>query len=158
MIRDGLKYPINPYHFVQHVIGAKWKTTILHDIHAFDSIRFNETVKNLGVTEKVLSQQLKELIDDGLVRRVEYDVLPPKTEYYLTEWGEGLIAALDLLYVWAVRRLDDLKLPIDPDAFFSHQDEKYVTHLKEIMDKFDWEAPSRIKKLWPEEWHEQENK
>lgn len=136
------------------MIGAKWKMTILHDIHAFDSIRFNEIVKNLGVTEKVLSQQLKELIEDGLVTRLDYEVLPPKTEYYQTEWGEGLIAALDLRYIWGIKGLDDLQLPIDPDAFFSHQDERYVKHLKDIMDKSDWDAPSQIKKLWSEEWHE----
>lgn len=159
MERETLKYPINPYHYIRYAIGAKWKMTILHDIHAFDSIRFNQTVKNLRVSEKVLSQQLKELIDDGLVCRVEYDVLPQKTEYFLTEAGAGLINALDLLYIWSVKRLEELNLPIDPDAFFAHQDEKYVAELGDIMKLYEseWKTPSRLKKLWPEEWNLEQN-
>ena len=157
MERETLKYPINPYHFARYVIGGKWKMTILHDIHAFDSVRFNETAKNLQVSEKVLSKQLKELADDGLVTRVQYDSIPPRTEYFLTDWGKELIGALDLLYIWSVRRLHDLKLPIDPDAFYAHQDEKYVQHVGHIMEEqeSEWRSPSRTPKLWPEEWHEQ---
>ena len=154
MDRESLKYPINPYHYVRYVIGAKWKMTILHDIHLCDSVRFNETAKALQVSEKVLSRQLKELIEDGLVRRVSYDTLPPKTEYFLTQWGEDIVGALDLLYIWSVRRLHDLKLPIDPDAFYAHQDEKYTKYLGDIMKEQEgqWWLPTRPKKVWPEEW------
>ncbi|GEM_PF-217669 len=157
MKREGLQYPVNPYHYIRHVLGAKWKMTILHNTHAFDSMRFNDTVKNLGVSEKVLSNQLKELIEDGLIRRVQYDIIPPKTEYFLTESGKQLITALDQLYIWSIKRLDELDLPIDPDAFYSHQDEKYRIHLQDIMDKSEWQKPSRIKKSWPEEWHKEHN-
>ena len=131
--------------------------TILHDIHIYGTVRFNETAKNLQVSEKVLSKQLKELVDDGLVTRVQYDTLPPRTDYSLTDWGQDLIDALDLLYIWSVRRLHDLELPIDPDAFFAHQGEQYVRHLQHIMDAqdSDWHSPSRLPKLWPEEWYEQ---
>lgn len=152
MKREGLQYPVNPYHYIRHIIGGKWKMTILHNIHTFDSIRFNETVKNLGVSEKVLSSQLKELVDDGLLKRIQYDVIPPKTKYFLTESGQSLIEALDLLYIWSVRRLDQLNLPIDPNAFYSHQEEKYCIHLQEIMDKSIWQSPTRPEKFWPEEW------
>ena len=61
MEREALRYPINPYHFIRHVIGGKWKMTILHDIYIYGTVRFNETAKNLQVSEKVLSKQLKEL-------------------------------------------------------------------------------------------------
>lgn len=150
--RGGLQYPVNPYHYILHIIGAKWKMTILHNTHAFDSMRFNETVKNLGISEKVLSSELKELVDDGLLQRIQYEVIPPKTEYFLTQTGQELIEILDLLYIWSVRRLDELGLPIDPDAFYSHQDEKYRQQLKGIMDKAEWQSPTRARKLWPEEW------
>ena len=157
MERETLKYPINPYHFIRYVIGGKWKMTILHDIHMYGTVRFNETAKNLQVSEKVLSKQLKELVDDGLVNRVQYDTIPPKTDYSLTDWGRELISALDMLYIWSVRRLHDLDLPIDPDAFFAHQGEQYARHLQHIMDaqESEWRSPSRTPKLWPEEWHEQ---
>ena len=81
MERETLKYPINPYQYVRYVIGAKWKMTILHDIHLYDSVHFNETAKNLQVSEKVLSKQLRELVDDGLVTRIQYDTIPPYTEH-----------------------------------------------------------------------------
>ena len=71
--------------------------TILHHIHHYGKIRFNETKKTLGVSEKVLSQQLKELTHDGLVQRIQYNTIPLKVEYILTPLGEDLIPALDIL-------------------------------------------------------------
>ena len=77
--------------------------TLLHHIHHYGKIRFNETKKTLGVSEKVLSQQLKELTKDGLVERIQYNTIPLKVEYVLTKTGEDLIPALDILYIWSVR-------------------------------------------------------
>ena len=83
-----------------------------HHIHHYGKIRFNETKKTLGVSEKVLSQQLKELTHDGLVQRIQYNTIPLKVEYILTPLGEDLIPALDILYIWSIRRLTDLNLPV----------------------------------------------
>lgn len=127
---------VNPYHFVTNCISGKWKMTLLHHIHHYGKIRFNETKKTLGVSEKVLSQQLKELTNDGLVQRIQYNTIPLKVEYILTPLGEDLVPALDILYVWSVRRLDSLKLPIDPDAFKVHTEEKYEDALKDILDTY----------------------
>lgn len=127
---------VNPYHFVTNCISGKWKMTILHHIHHYGKIRFNETKKTLGVSEKVLSQQLKELTNDGLVQRIQYNTIPLKVEYILTPLGEDLVPALDILYVWSVRRLDSLKLPIDPDAFKVHTEAKYEDALKDILDTY----------------------
>ena len=120
----------NPYHFVANCISGKWKMTLLHHIHHYGKIRFNETKKTLGVSEKVLSQQLKELVNDGLIERIL------KVEYILTPLGEDLIPALDILYIWSVRRLNELDLPIDPDAFKVHDDMKYTDQLIDIMDTY----------------------
>lgn len=125
---------INPYHYVNSCISGKWKITILHHIHTYGAIRFNETRKTLPVSEKVLSQQLKELAKDGLVKRIQYDTMPLKVEYVLTPVGEELIPALDLLYIWSIRRMKQLDLPIDSDAFEVHTAEKYVSALKDILD------------------------
>ena len=126
----------NPYHFATNCISGKWKMTLLHHIHHYGKIRFNETKKTLGVSEKVLSQQLKELTKDGLVERIQYNTIPLKVEYVLTKTGEDLIPALDILYIWSVRRLAELNLPIDPDAFKVHTELKYEDQLKEIMDTY----------------------
>ena len=86
--------PTNPYHYVLHCIGGKWKMTILHEIYTHGSIRFNQTLKTLPISEKVFSQQLRELVAAGLIRRISYDTVPPKVEYVLTPSGEQLIPAV----------------------------------------------------------------
>lgn len=126
---------INPYHYVIKLISGKWKATILHHIHTYGYIRFNETKKTLPVSEKVLSQQLRELESDGLVKRIQYDVMPLKVEYVLTPIGKQLIPALDILYIWSVKRMDERDIPIDPDAFIVHKDPKYLQEVGEIMKK-----------------------
>jgi len=116
--------------------GCKQRDRILHHIHHYGKIRFNETKKTLGVSEKVLSQQLKELTKDGLVERIQYNTIPLKVEYILTPLGKDLIPALDILYVWSIRRLNELNLPIDPDAFKVHNEMKYQDQLMDIMDSY----------------------
>lgn len=128
--------PVNPYHFVTNCISGKWKMTILHHIHHYGKIRFNETKKTLQVSEKVLSQQLKELASDGLVERIQYNTIPLKVEYILTPLGEDLIPALDILYIWSIRRMAQLEVPIDPDAFVVHTEKKYADQLMDIMDMY----------------------
>ena len=134
--------PTNPYHYVRHCIGGKWKMTILHEIHTLGSIHFNQTLKVLPISEKVLSQQLKELIDDGLVQRiVDGDTFPPTIDYVLTESGKEIVPALDTLYIWSIREMDTKNIPIDKDAFVVHNSEKYVAELKDIMVAND---------IWPD--------
>ncbi len=131
----------NPYHYVLRCIGGKWKMTILHEIYTFGYIRFNQTLKLLPISEKVLSQQLRELIEDGLVRRISYDAVPPKVEYVLTESGRSILPALDILYVWSIREMDAKGIAIDADNFVVHKSEKYVDALRDIIDS---------KNFWPD--------
>ncbi len=130
---DDIAEGVNPYHYVRHCLLGKWKMTILHHIHTYGSIRFNQTLKTLPISEKVFSQQLRELMDDGLIRRIQYETIPVKVEYVLTPAGERLVPALDLLYIWSIQRMTELDIPIDPDAFLVHNSEKYVEPLKELI-------------------------
>ena len=57
-------------------------------------------------------------------------------EYILTPLGEDLIPAIDILYIWSVRRIASLNLPIDPDAFKVHTEMKYEDQLMDIMDTY----------------------
>lgn len=127
----------NPYHYIQQCIGGKWKMTILHEIDTMGSIRFNYAVRVFPLSEKVLSQQLKELVRDGLVRRIAYDVVPPKVSYELTDAGKRLMPALDSLYIWSVRRMDELGMPIDKDAFVVHKSKKYMDALQDVMENYE---------------------
>ena len=140
MARETFDKATNPYHYALHCLGGKWKMTILHEIHTYGVIHFNKTLKVLPISEKVLSQQLKELIQDGLVKRiVNSDTFPPSTDYVLTKAGKELIPFLDVLYIWSIRQMDSKGIPIDADAFVVHQTEKYISELGDIMDANQFE-------------------
>ncbi len=70
------------------------------------------------------------------MERIQYNTIPLKVEYILTPLGEDLIPALDILYVWSIRRLTELGEPIDPDAFAVHTELKYTDQLRDIMDEY----------------------
>jgi len=73
-----------------HYIGGKWKTVVLWYLRK-DKKRFNELKKLVpDITEKMLSLQLKKLESDGIVARKQYPEIPPRVEYYLTEFGNLL--------------------------------------------------------------------
>ncbi|MEV5342714.1 helix-turn-helix domain-containing protein [Streptomyces sp. NPDC052676] len=90
------------------VIEGKWKTRLLWLLESCPH-RPGELRRKLpGLTEKVLTQALREMEEDGLVHREVYDVLPPKTVYSLTAFGRELAEALAPLSDWGHRRLDRL--------------------------------------------------
>ena len=139
MARENFQAPTNPYHYVLHCIGGRWKMTILHEIYTFGKIHFNKTLKVLPISEKMLSQQLRELVEDGLVQRiVDGSTFPPTITYVLTVEGARLMPALDILYIWSIRQMDAKGIPIDADAFVVHKAEKYVDALKDIMEANDF--------------------
>lgn len=81
-------------------IGGKYKVLILHFL-AESPLRFNELQKALPkATPKMLTQQLRELEADDLIHREVYPVVPPKTEYSLTELGKSLIPVLESISEW----------------------------------------------------------
>ncbi|HLF36092.1 MAG TPA: winged helix-turn-helix transcriptional regulator [Cyclobacteriaceae bacterium] len=81
-------------------IGGKWKTVVLWYLRK-DKKRFGELKKLIpNITEKMLSLQLKDLESDGIVRRKIYPEVPPKVEYYLTEFGKTLIPMLEEIAKW----------------------------------------------------------
>jgi DNA-binding HxlR family transcriptional regulator len=81
-------------------IGGKWKTVVLWYLRK-DKKRFSELRKLIpNITEKMLSLQLKGLESDGLVKRKIYPEVPPKVEYYLTDFGKTLIPMLEEIAKW----------------------------------------------------------
>ncbi len=124
---------VNPYHYVRKCLLGKWKMTILNHIHHYGCIRFNETRKTLPISEKVLAEQLRELALDGLVERIQYNTIPLKVEYVLTRQGRELMPILDSLYIWSIRRMHELGISIDPDAFVVHTGDAFSEALGDIM-------------------------
>lgn len=81
-------------------IGGKWKTVVLWYLRK-DKKRFNELKKLIpGITEKMLSLQLKDLENDGIITRKQYPEIPPRVEYYLTDFGKTLIPMLEEIAKW----------------------------------------------------------
>ncbi|AXX85842.1 winged helix-turn-helix transcriptional regulator [Malaciobacter marinus] len=82
------------------VIDGKWKILILWYLRR-DTKRFNELQKQMPkITQKMLSQKLKELELDGIINRVVYPEVPPKVEYSLSDYGKSLKPILKQLYFW----------------------------------------------------------
>jgi len=83
------------------MISDKWKVVIICKLKG-GTLRFNELMRSLkGVTQKVLTSQLRELEEDGLVSRKIYPEVPPRVEYSLTPLGETLCPVLDQFEKWA---------------------------------------------------------
>jgi DNA-binding HxlR family transcriptional regulator len=84
------------------VIGGRWKVLILREL--FTGVkRFSELQRGLtGITQKMLTQQLRELETDGIISRQVYPVIPPKVEYSLTPLGESLRPIIDEMHRWGV--------------------------------------------------------
>jgi len=80
-------------------IGGKWKTVILWHLGADGALRYNELRRLLpGIAHKMLSQQLKELEQDNLIKRKQYDEIPPKVEYSITDKGLTLMPILEAMH------------------------------------------------------------
>lgn len=88
------------------VVAGKWKSLILWELDNHGTRRFGELRRGLpGVSEKMLIQHLREMEADGLVHREVYREVPPKVEYWLTEHGRSLNAALAPLGRWGAERI-----------------------------------------------------
>ena len=91
------------YSYTLSLIAGKYKPIILYCLMEYEPVRFNEMQRYLGrVADKTLSQNLKELERDGLIRRRMYPEVPPRVEYSLTERGASLVAVLDKLCDWGL--------------------------------------------------------
>ncbi|UUZ96558.1 helix-turn-helix transcriptional regulator [Paenibacillus sp. P25] len=83
------------------VIGGKWKLIILWHLGLKGTKRFSELKKMIPhITQKMLTNQLRELEEDQLIRRKVYPEVPPRVEYSMTEYGESLIPILKMMYDW----------------------------------------------------------
>ena len=87
-----------------YFIGGKWKIRILFNLSRKKKVRFGELKRNLKtITQQMLSKQLKELEQDGIVNRKVHQIVPPKVEYSLTEFGNSLIPILRSFSDWNKR-------------------------------------------------------
>lgn len=96
------------FSYTLSLISGKHKMVILYCLMEFKTVRFNELRRYLKyVSDKTLSNNLKELEADKLIIRREYPQIPPKVEYSLSNKGKSLMEVLDLLCVWGENNRDD---------------------------------------------------
>ncbi len=84
-----------------NMIGGKWKLRIIYLLAFHEVLRYGELKRLLSpITHKMLTMQLKELEKDGLVHRKEYQQIPPKVEYSLTQMGRDLKPIVKEIHGW----------------------------------------------------------
>ena len=98
-----------PYATAQSLISGKWATLILLYLEE-GPIRFNELLRKMPkMTHATLSVQLKTLEEYGLVNRVQYEAIPPRVEYSLTEIGQKFHPVLDAMAAWGTEYIEYMR-------------------------------------------------
>ncbi len=91
------------------LVGGKWKMLILYHLRGA-RLRFSELRRLVGgVSEKMLSQQLKEMVADGLLRRIDHRTVPPHVEYETTTLGAELCDTMQPMCEWGARHMEAIE-------------------------------------------------
>lgn len=105
--RDRSQPPCSPSDLEEalSVLEGRWKILVLFHLFSNEIMRFSELQRALpGVSQKMLTQQLRELEKEGVVFRTIHAEVPPRVEYGLTTRGGDLLPVLQALQTWAVQR------------------------------------------------------
>ena len=99
-MRTKEELPACPVATTVQLIGSKWKLLILRDLQA-RPWRFNELKKDLeGISQKVLTDSLRSMEEDGIVTRTVYPEVPPRVEYALRALGESMRPIIQAMETW----------------------------------------------------------
>ena len=83
------------------LIGGKWKIAIIYNLRQ-EPVRFGELKRILAqITQQMLTKQLREMERDCLINRKVYEVIPPKVEYSLTDFGQSFMPVMESLCKWS---------------------------------------------------------
>ena len=99
------------------VIGGRWKPVIMFKLMDAGMLRFNEIRRQVpDVTQKMLTNQLRELEADGIIERRVYAEVPPRVEYRLTDYGRTLKPILIAMKDWGIQHMAARIQPADSPA------------------------------------------
>ncbi len=97
----GSELGICPVEVTLKLIGSKWKLLILRNLLNYETLRFGELSRGInGVSQKMLTQHLRQMESDGLLLRTVYAEVPPRVEYSLTDKGKSLKPIIDAMHDW----------------------------------------------------------
>ncbi|WP_044642000.1 winged helix-turn-helix transcriptional regulator [Risungbinella massiliensis] len=92
------------------IISGKWKIVILWHLGVEGPHRFSELQRLFPkISHKILTNQLRELMEDGIVHREVFPEIPPKVEYSMTELGMTLVPIVEMMYDWGKKRIEQIK-------------------------------------------------
>lgn len=92
------------------IFSGKWKIVILWHLGVVGPHRFSELQRLFPkISHKILTNQLRELMEDGIVHREVYPEIPPKVEYSMTELGMTLLPIVEMMYEWGKNRMNEIK-------------------------------------------------
>src|SRR5882762_3308568 len=118
------------------VIGGKWKGVILHHLMTRGVLRFNEIQRlKPSLSPRILTAQLRELEQDGVIVRKVYPVVPPKVEYSLSMAGESLKPLIKAMQDWGDEYLLRTNAPIGSRARASAQGTEEVSNRQSLNDE-----------------------
>lgn len=110
-----------PIELTLDLIGGKWKPLILLTLQQHGPLRHGELGRRIsGISQKVLTEQLRQLERDGLAVRAAYAEVPPRVEYELTEWGREVESLIDKFCTWVVERAVEVGIRVGPAPLSSH--------------------------------------
>lgn len=91
------------------MLQGKWKAQLMYEMCIYDTVRFGQLKKDLPeITNTMLTKSLRELEDDGLIRREQFNEIPPHVEYSLTQMGQDLIPVFYAIMNWGFQHEDEL--------------------------------------------------
>ncbi|MCI8623387.1 MAG: helix-turn-helix transcriptional regulator [Provencibacterium sp.] len=104
---------------LQKILGGKWKLEILYYIAFCDIRRFGALRRQLGeITESSLTKQLRELEADGFLIRQDFNEIPPRVEYALSDLGKSFMDVMSYMKAWGERHFPEEATQLDP---FEHR-------------------------------------
>ena len=89
-------------------VGDRWSVLVIISLAQYETLRFNQLKRNLGISQRMLSLTLRELVRDGLVHREQFPTIPPKVEYSLTKMGKSFREPVNALGLWALENLNKI--------------------------------------------------
>jgi DNA-binding HxlR family transcriptional regulator len=99
-----------PMRYALHILDGKWKLPMIYVLCENGTLRYNEIKRSLGITNVMLSNTLKEMEAEGLVIRTQYNEIPPRVEYSLTEVALELVPVMHEISQWGTKLMEKDKI------------------------------------------------
>ncbi|QEY35315.1 helix-turn-helix transcriptional regulator [Caproiciproducens galactitolivorans] len=97
-----------PLEYALSIVGGKWKIRILWALRGGEDLRYGAIKQQIpSITDMMLSQSLRELTASGMIVRRQFQQIPPKVEYRITQNGLDLIPSLEQMYEWGLRQMKE---------------------------------------------------